>query len=569
MFKIKKKSVPNDKTLVGSSNIKPSDDKTMLREIALYNDRWSAYGENTGIVSISHKLSVEQLKAYEIFQGYDDAFLTKICPDISIATWKRDAILFKEGDYIDVAFFISSGGIDVYLQQTTHDDTPAIQPIFDEGRTMIMSLDQIKRDMPKQASVSQALLRPAGIVAPKATENTVCFLSSMDFNLPRGGGTRLGEGEIFGEIGAMSGWPQSVTARVATESTLIQIRVPALRLMKKKSAGLKTRVDARYKERSLSSQLKITPLFQNCKPAAITALKEAVDLISCEPDEVIIQEGELSDAIYLVRSGFVKLLQKFSEGEMVVSYLSKGMFFGEVELLLPELPRWEMTAVSVEYAELVKIPKAVFTQFLRDYPTMEDNLWQMAVAKIKEAGKSRRNIGASEFIETAVHSGLVQANSLLVMDLNTCTRCDDCVRACAETHNGRPRFVREGNKYNNLLIPKSCYHCRDPVCLVGCPTGAIARTGVGAVVAIDDRICIGCSSCAKKCPYDAIVMHKTGDTWPQDTVPVGLRGSERFVASKCDLCSDTGHGPACVSNCPNGSASRISSLDAFLGLLSK
>jgi len=284
---------------------------------------------------------------------------------------------------------------------------------------------------------------------------------------------------------------------------------------------------------------------------------------------VIAREGELSDAIYLVRSGFVKLLQKFSEGDMVVSYLSKGMFFGEVELLLTELSRWEMTAVSVEFAELVKIPKMVFTKLLREHPAMEENLWEMAVTKIKEAGFSKRNIGSSEFMETALHTGLVQANSLLVMDLNTCTRCDDCVRACAATHNGRPRFVREGNKYNNLLIPKSCYHCRDPVCLVGCPTGAIARTGVGAVVAIDDRICIGCATCANSCPYDSIVMHKTGTIWPENTVPVGLRGLDRLVASKCDLCSDTGHGPACVSNCPNGSASRIGSLNTFLALLAK
>jgi CRP-like cAMP-binding protein len=296
-------------------------------------------------------------------------------------------------------------------------------------------MDQVKQGWPKNASL------PAGgdskSTSP-AGEHTICFLASMDFNLPKGVGTRLGPGEIFGEIGAMCGWPQSVTARAATESTLIQIRVPALRLMKKKSATLKTRIDARYKERSLSSQLKVTPLFKNCKQSAITALKEEVDLISCDPDEVIAREGELADAIYLVRSGFVKLLQKFSEGNMVVSYLSKGMFFGEVELLLPELPRWEMTAVSVEFAELVKIPKTAFTKLLREHPTMEQNLWEMAVTKIKEAGFSRRNIGASEFMETAVHSGLVQANSLLVMNLNTCTRCDDCVRACAATHNGRP-----------------------------------------------------------------------------------------------------------------------------------
>jgi Fe-S-cluster-containing dehydrogenase component/CRP-like cAMP-binding protein len=546
-----------------------SGEKTILRGVEQYKDRWSSYGGNTGILSLSEKLSVSSLKTFEIFQDYDDAFLAKISPDISVAVWKKDAILFAEGDYIDLAFFVVSGQINITFQKIEADDTPLIQPIFDEERTMMMPAQIQPAGHVKNEPLGKASRRQNGGDATSLEEHTIPFLSSIDFGLPKGKGATLGAGEIFGEIGAMSGWPQSVTARVAVESTLVQIRVPALRLMKKKSSALKARIDARYKERSLLAQLKVTPLFQNCKPAIMDRLKEGVDLISCTPDEVIIREGELSDAIYLVRSGFVKLLQKFSEGEMMVSYLSKGMFFGEVELLLPDLSRWEMTAISVEYAEMVKIPKALFYELVDLHPTIEENLWEMAANRIKEAGGSKRNIGGSELMETAVHSGLVQATSLLVMDLNTCTRCDDCVRACAATHGGRARFVREGNKYNNLLIPKSCYHCRDPVCLVGCPTGAIARTGAGSVVAIDDRICIGCSTCANSCPYDAIVMHPTGTVWPDDMVPTGLRGMDRTVASKCDLCSDTGHPPACVSNCPTSSALRLHSLLEFIALVKK
>jgi Fe-S-cluster-containing dehydrogenase component len=143
------------------------------------------------------------------------------------------------------------------------------------------------------------------------------------------------------------------------------------------------------------------------------------------------------------------------------------------------------------------------------------------------------------------------------------------VRACAATHDGRPRFVREGNKYKNLLIAKSCYHCRDPVCLVGCPTGAIHRAGATDVVEITEEVCIGCSTCANNCPYDAIVMHETDEQWPADMIPTGLRGKDRRLASKCDLCLDTGHGPACVSNCPQGCAFRVGSVEEFQALLSR
>jgi ferredoxin len=39
----------------------------------------------------------------------------------------------------------------------------------------------------------------------------------------------------------------------------------------------------------------------------------------------------------------------------------------------------------------------------------------------------------------------------------------------------RRRKSLESKKHEHLLIPSSCRHCRDPECMIGCPTGAIAR----------------------------------------------------------------------------------------------
>ena len=108
-------------------------------------------------------------------------------------------------------------------------------------------------------------------------------------------------------------------------------------------------------------------------------------------------------------------------------------------------------------------------------------------------------------LESFLAQGLMEAQSLLVLDLEKCTRCDACVTACADSHDGVTRLVREGLRFENFLVATSCRQCRDPLCMVGCPVGAIRRRNSLEVI-IEDW-CIGCGLCAKNCPYGNINMH--------------------------------------------------------------
>ena len=141
-----------------------------------------------------------------------------------------------------------------------------------------------------------------------------------------------------------------------------------------------------------------------------------------------------------------------SSGQPAVNYLSKGMTIGEVELLVEEVDQWLWSAVSVAYSELIKISLEDFSRIIHQYPQTERRMWRNAVRQIKESGYSRKNLNQSELIQFSLEKGLVEGNSILLIDLETCVRCDDCVRGCAATHDGRPRFVREGEKYDNFLI---------------------------------------------------------------------------------------------------------------------
>ena len=147
------------------------------------------------------------------------------------------------------------------------------------------------------------------------------------------------------------------------------------------------------------------------------------------------------------------------------------------------------------------------------------------------------------------------------------TRCDDCVRACAATHDGNPRFTRQGKVFDHWQVTHACMHCVDPVCLIGCPTGAIHRSPQGGTVVINDSTCVGCSTCANSCPYDNIVMVAIRDG-SAGVYRDSADGQPILKATKCDLCAEQATGPACVRACPHDALQRIDfrQLKGFQGL---
>jgi Fe-S-cluster-containing hydrogenase component 2 len=215
--------------------------------------------------------------------------------------------------------------------------------------------------------------------------------------------------------------------------------------------------------------------------------------------------------------------------------------------------------------ELIQIPGAVFGQLLNKFPELVEPLTKKAnelLEKDREARTRLQAIPAGEFLE----QGLYLAQSLLVLDLERCTRCDECTKACADTHDGVTRLVREGLRFDRFLVASSCRSCMDPYCLVGCPVDAIHRAGSTLEIEIEDY-CIGCGLCANNCPYGNINMHgfplqEIDASGKSRTVYEERDGRKLPVvqqrATTCDLCRSIDGKPSCVYACPHNAAFRMS-----------
>ncbi|MCZ7648594.1 MAG: 4Fe-4S dicluster domain-containing protein [Planctomycetota bacterium] len=155
----------------------------------------------------------------------------------------------------------------------------------------------------------------------------------------------------------------------------------------------------------------------------------------------------------------------------------------------------------------------------------------------------------------------MQAQSLLLLDLERCTRCDECVRACADAHDGVTRLVREGLRFDKYLVATSCRSCLDPVCMIGCPVGSIRRRETLEVI-IEDW-CIGCEKCVKQCPYGNIAIHEfpaEGEGAGQDVKKAAPEPQKKAVT--CDLCAGLKE-PCCVYACPHDAAHRVDARQFF------
>jgi Fe-S-cluster-containing hydrogenase component 2/CRP-like cAMP-binding protein len=385
---------------------------------------------------------------------------------------------------------------------------------------------------------------------PRGTSGTV-ILSAMPADVLPGQRKILEKGEIFGELSALSRYPVSATVRAEGPVRLLQIRLPGLRMLNSASKEFKKFLDTRYRERTLARHLLNVELFAHMDERFIEKIKERADLVSFEPGQVIVEEGAEADAFFLVRGGYVKVSVEAGTSDLALTYLRKGDYAGEAGLLLDET--WPFTLQALEHVELVKLGKDVFKEILATYPAVQEELWREMVARLKLRGASARAPVSSEYVQMAMETGLIHGESVLLIDLSTCTRCDECVRGCANAHGGEPRFIREGERYRNWLIPTACYQCTDPTCMTDCPTGAITREVATLEVTINEPTCIGCSNCAQRCPWNNIIMVERDEKRP-DGKPVE-------VATKCDLCLTRPEGPACVQMCPHGSAVRISFKD--------
>ncbi|HEV7406609.1 MAG TPA: cyclic nucleotide-binding domain-containing protein [Chthoniobacteraceae bacterium] len=415
------------------------------------------------------------------------------------------------------------------------------------------------------------------------------------------------EAVLVGEMACLTGTPRSANVTALEEGEVWEVRRNVLdRLMR--LPAQRARFEKEYRRRSLDLVLQSTELFKEMtegeyKPI-LDKLRERLTFVRVKPGQTVFEQDDKVNDLYLVRLGHVRISVFRHGAEAKVLSAGPGAIIGEVGLLafsqadahrpVDEVDRGLVAALdsmqgnyanypagtrsatvsALGHLELARLSREDFLQLVHQFPVLRRRLVEQSLARLRSDTKTQR------FLDEFVNQGLYEGRSILTLDTDLCTRCDECTKACVQQHgtesHGLPitRMLRDGLRFDHYLIATACRSCVDPHCMFGCPVDSIHR-GKHLQIVIEDH-CIGCGLCAENCPYGNIFMvpnEKGRIAMPDPDIPNKTHLVARPKAVTCDLCDAEGERetpkPRCVAACPHDAAHRMTGEELLVKVLEK
>jgi CRP/FNR family transcriptional regulator/CRP/FNR family cyclic AMP-dependent transcriptional regulator len=141
--------------------------------------------------------------------------------------------------------------------------------------------------------------------------------------------------------------------------------------------------------RRYMDNLKNVHLFATLNEKDIEVISRIIYINNYAKGEVVFQEGEKGDSLYIVLKGQVKVCLYDEDGrEYILAAIGKDGFFGELALI-DELPR-SANVITLENSELLIIRRHEFTRLLMENPTITISILKVLSRRLREADERIR-----------------------------------------------------------------------------------------------------------------------------------------------------------------------------------
>src|SRR2546421_11111382 len=329
----------------------------------------------------------EDLLQIPVFMGVSGTFLELNRGAIVKRHFRKGEIICRESEFGSTAFYILEGQAKVSISTPiAHVKTQGgARGFFKRLTSTLVAREGDKRE-------------------EEARERTIPIDASVD--LAYGNPVaELGPGDLFGEMTCMNFYPRSATVIAQSDVVAFEMLRNVLDIMLKNKT-FRAQLDQTYRRRALENHLRGVPMFADLSLDFIEHLKESVALQRFAPGQTIALQDDPADSFYLVRIGFVKISENYPGGEMVLAYLSRGDYFGEIGLLGGGFR--PATCTALVHVELARISGNDFRDMVARFPSVRTGLEAVA-AERRAANQQRMQMVHDLPIDQFLSQGLMEA----------------------------------------------------------------------------------------------------------------------------------------------------------------
>ena len=310
-------------------------------------------------------LDPAELLHLPIFENVSGTFLELNQKAVVKRRFRAGEIICREGDFGSTAFYILEGKAEVFLSSPiAHVKTQGSSSGFFSRLKSILS----PREEDSRSEESYRPFIPIDASVDLPYDNPIA---------------ELGPGDLFGEMTCMSYYPRSATVRAKTDCVMLEMLRNVLDILQRNKT-FRAQLERNYRVRALDSHLRSVPIFAPLTKDFVDHLRDRVELLRFSPGQVICRQGDTADSFYLIRIGFVKVSEEKLGGELVLAYLARGGYFGEIALLTGS-PR-TATCTALDHVEVVRISAEDFQLMLDKFPDIRHSLEATAHARLEENG---------------------------------------------------------------------------------------------------------------------------------------------------------------------------------------
>src|SRR5205085_2657324 len=229
--------------------------------------------------------------------------------------------------------------------------------------------------------------------------------------------TSLHAGMFYGELGAIGGLPRTLDVIAATECAIFYVPRHALKYLEVNPQARTIQAE-RYREMAVRATVPGLELFRSVPPEFVDELVPECEILRYDLRGIpLVKQGEVGDSLYIVRDGFVQIVRQEDDGtHRVLAYLRAGEFFGEMALFVTGV-RWA-SVLTAGKCELIKIGRDEFLSLCRRYPEIEVEVRKVIAQRYEQEKTITPEL--SDILERSGQLGVLQADALLVMDLELC-----------------------------------------------------------------------------------------------------------------------------------------------------